>query len=83
MRTLLTSAALLVLATAGASAQSLEERRTPSPGGNLDRPSSRERFQAAPDDDDDDMGAPLGRGEPPAPDDDADAPLPPPKSDRL
>lgn len=85
MRALLAGAALLVLATAGASAQPLEERRPPPAGPGLDRPSPlQDSPQAAPDDDDDDdMGAPLRRGGPPSPgDDDADAP-PPPKSDRL
>jgi len=83
MRARLTGAALLILSTSGASAQPLEERRSP-PSGNLDRPAPQEPLEAAPDDDDDDMGAPLRRRGPPSPDDDddADAP-PPPKSDRL
>lgn len=82
MRALLTGTALLVFATFGASAQSLQERRSP-PDGGLDRPSPREPFQAVPDDDDD-MGAPLRRRGPPSPDDDDDADVPPPpKSDRL
>lgn len=83
MRTFLTGTALLVFATFGASAQSLEERRSP-PDGGLERPSPREPFQVAPDDDDDDMGVPLRRRGPPSPDDDDDADVPPPpKSDRL
>lgn len=83
MRALLTGGALLILATAGASEQPFEERRSP-PDRNLDRLSPQGPREAAPDDDDDDdMGAPLRRGGPPSPDDDdADAP-PPPKSDRL
>lgn len=85
MRALLTGAALLILATAGASAQPLEDQRPP-PGRNLNRPAPQEPLEAAPDDDDDDMGAPLRRRGAPSPDDDdddvADAP-PPPKSDRL
>jgi hypothetical protein len=82
MRALLTGAALLILATAGASARPLEDQRPPS-GRNLNRPAPHEPLEAAPDDDDD-MGAPLRPGGPRSPDDDddADAP-PPPKSDRL
>ena len=85
MRALLTGAALLILATAGVSAQPLEERRPPPPGRNLDRLSPQAPREAAPDDDDDDdMGAPLRRGGPPSPDDDDDVDAPsPPKSDRL
>jgi hypothetical protein len=88
MRSLLSGAALLVLATAGASAQALEDRRPIPPSEDLDRPlSPHDRVRPAPDDDDDDdddMGAPLRRGGPPSmDDDDRDTPSPPPKSDRL
>ena len=83
MRALFTGAALLILATAGASAQPLEDQRPP-PGRKLNRPAPQEPLEAAPDDDDDEMGAPLRRRGPPSPDDDDDADAPPlPKSDRL
>jgi hypothetical protein len=87
MRVFLASAALLVLATAGAGAQPYDERRLPPPGADLDRgPPPPNRFRPPPPEADDDGMPPSRRRGPPPPDDDDDdddEDAPPSRSDRL